>query len=507
MVGVKRRSIFTGFLIFVIINATILVTINANPSFNNNNSLNLSQSNELVTREKINVNGNNGFNEFPGTGIVSDPYVISNFEIISPVSNDYDLIVIEDTTAHFIIENNYLSGENHNTGFGIALRNAQNGLIRNNTIVKNTHSHIEIANSVNIIIESNIVTDSGGHGILLSEANNNTIRHNTISLSGGDGIASYFSINNIIENNTLSLNGLNGIRIEISDFHLVNQNTITQNVEGGLYIGSGVGNNVISNWISGNPTGIGFSKEEFSDPSSMNKISNNIISNNQQGILIGQSNENTISHNLIEGNEFDGITVDASNNNNFSENNFFNNGRGILSSGGSTNNIINCNLFEDNDDYGTYIEVNSEFELVSENDFIDNQLIPQAADNGFANLFEKNFWSDLGDLDFNGDGINDIEYMIDGSGGNVDNTSSPIRNSDPNSNISICRVGLLVILDTIVAPLPTTIITDDLLQPKLVLPITEPFLLIFFGAASITIIISLFYLRKSNIHSIKEKST
>ena len=77
-------------------------------------------------------------------------------------------------------------------------------------------------------------------------------------------------------------------------------------------------------------------------------------------------------------------------------------------------------------------------------------------------------------------------------GSNLDIIDIEVTSTDTSSDQSF-RSSLLTPISTEPRPLPT-----------LVLPVAAPFLLIFFGAASITIIISLFYLRKSRAPSIKE---
>jgi parallel beta-helix repeat protein len=72
---------------------------------------------------------------FPGTGDANAPYRIEGYNI---TDNNYELIVIENTEAFFVIQQNYLDSITSSLD-AIYIRNAKNGLVYNNTAVNNRH--------------------------------------------------------------------------------------------------------------------------------------------------------------------------------------------------------------------------------------------------------------------------------------------------------------------------------------------------------------------------------
>lgn len=500
------RKLTTAILIFLILNSSFLVL--STPK-NYSTRLNLAsrlQKDQLISREKIQIQDNSNFQGFPGSGTKEDPYIISGFDITAPESEDYNLIDIQDTDVFFIIENNYLSGNNLNNGYGILLSGVINGLIRNNEIYNTTHGGLFIQYSQDVVVENNLIADHQWAGLELFETNNIEIRNNIFNNNNAEGIASYFSTENIILNNTLSFNIYNGITIEFSDSHQISGNKIFSNGLGGILLASAESNLIEFNVISDNPTGINLINLELNGPAKDNVVVSNLINLNGEGILLEDGEDNSISQNLIDENQYDGIVM-INGRRNVISNNIISRTielQGFVSTGASSDNIINCNLFSENNIYGVFIDANSENELIKQNNFIDNFNIPQAHDSGISNSFENNYWNDQDYQDQNNDSINDNQYSIGGSTANVD--FSPATNEHlVNDDLNICNLEEIGLPSEIsISPAQTTLLTGVPLEPVLVLPIAEPFLLIFFGAASITIIISVFYLRKSNIHSNQE---
>ncbi|MHA2193639.1 MAG: hypothetical protein ACXAAR_09445, partial [Candidatus Thorarchaeota archaeon] len=72
---------------------------------------------------------------FPGTGEKATPYRIEGYNI---TDTNFELIVIENTEAFFVIQNNYLDSITSSLD-AIYIRNAKNGLVYNNTVVNNRH--------------------------------------------------------------------------------------------------------------------------------------------------------------------------------------------------------------------------------------------------------------------------------------------------------------------------------------------------------------------------------
>jgi parallel beta-helix repeat protein len=219
--------------------------------------------------------------------------------------------------------------------------------------------------------------------------------------------------------------------------------------------GGGIGNVVnitadlvnISGFTIQNTSGYYFDYAGIFIDSYYNTIFNNIITNNDDGIVLSDdSNTNTISSNIIISNNYDGILLAYSNQNNIIYNTITNPVFGIYLFNSSYNNINNnviqnnsqCGIFLDNhpdypSDYNTFsgniiinnscgIELLGDNNTVYYNNFINNTINAQDSGTNFwynSSLKEGNYWSDYIGEDNNGDGIGDIPYNITG-GSNQD---------------------------------------------------------------------------------------
>ncbi|MHA2098985.1 MAG: right-handed parallel beta-helix repeat-containing protein [Candidatus Kariarchaeaceae archaeon] len=424
-------------------NIPISTTLSYNQAFENQkNPTRPSQLGNLTPRNKINFWGDEGFEEFPGSGTEGDPYIIANFEISSPNSDDYDLIAIHDTSAYFIIENNYLTGNNVNSGFGIKLSHVENGLIRNNEIYDTTHGGISLEDSNTNILEFNTISGHQTHGLTIWQSFDIEIRNNIFEKNQGDGIASYFSNGNLLTNNTLSFNSFNGIRIEFSNDHVIQGNLVTSNIEGGIWLGGANRNIVDSNKVSNHDLGIIITIVDGTGNSGYNIIRNNEILDGIQGIYLLEGFDNIIEQNQIDGNIGNSILFERAINNNVSYNHVSNGAQGFGIRGANTkDNILTCNVFENHLGYGFRTGPLTKNLTVYQNDFANNQQNPQAYDDGLDNIFENNYWSEIGSTDLDDDGINDLQYNIAGGSDNAD--FFPLAQSifDVDNENSICAVN------------------------------------------------------------------
>lgn len=183
------------------------------------------------------------------------------------------------------------------------------------------------------------------------------------------------------------------------------------------------------------------------DHSSGNNISQNIVTNNQAGILLKYSSDNNVTVNTAIFNSYDGICLYSSSDNTVAGNIASNSMYGIaltFFSGGNTvagndasNNEYGISLWYDSDsnrvtgnnisnnDNGIYL-FDSNFNLIFHNNFIDNTI--QAYSGESTNVWDNNYpscgnyWSDYTDKDFfigpgqnqpGSDGIWDHPYVID----------------------------------------------------------------------------------------------
>ncbi len=293
-------------------------------------------------------------------------------------------------------------------------KNATGGIVPSGT------GQIILANSSNVIVKNQNLSN-GTSGILLGFSNSNLIENNTCLNSTDDGLLiSYWSNNNKIRNNTFSY-GLRGIRL----YHFSNNNTFDNN-----------------SFDSNDDTGLYFIS--YCD---YNKILNNTGNDHySQGLFLLNSNHNYIWRNQFFNNGYYGIIIQESENNTIKENNCSDNGFGISSlySNGNiiNNNTISSNNIEgihfinstrntiignhiSNNPEGIYLDNSSE-NVIYHNNLIDNTV--QAYDNMHNNTWNDsypsggNYWSDYGGVDnFQGpnqdlpgsDGIGDTNYSID----------------------------------------------------------------------------------------------
>jgi parallel beta-helix repeat protein len=206
------------------------------------------------------------------------------------VNADYDGIYLYSSS------NNNITGNtvSNNRNLGIYLDSSSNNNITDNIASNNIHG-IHLSSSGNNVVTGNIA-NSNGQGIhLWSSSSNNVITGNTASNNIYCGISLYDSSNNVITGNFASDNGYNGIYLNSSNDNDITDNFASDNVWCGIILLSSSSKNVISdNTVSNGNDGIGL------DSSSNNTLTGNTVSNNDQGIyLVSSSDYNTIYNNYF----------------------------------------------------------------------------------------------------------------------------------------------------------------------------------------------------------------
>ncbi|MFX0139853.1 MAG: nitrous oxide reductase family maturation protein NosD [Candidatus Hodarchaeota archaeon] len=152
------------------------------------------------------------------------------------------------------------------------------------------------------------------------------------------------------------------------------------------------------------------------DDTTNGKIINNNFSLNKNGIILGQSNNNTISGNTIKNNDF-GILLYTSNyNNNISGNTVNNNNYGISLYFQSDNNTISRNT-ANNNIYGIYLLISNN-NTISGNILVGNVFFIED-DGGIENTIENNnrcyteiLPSGINELKIEPYGVNDIDVNL-----------------------------------------------------------------------------------------------
>jgi len=222
-----------------------------------------------------------------------------------------------------------------------------------------------------------------------------------------NGIFLYNVTNGFINNNHFSA-CKTGIRIEHSQNISISSNLVDYNYLQGIEFDSSSNNRLYNNTISDNSNGI------LLDSSNYNELVENIIIKNNQysedsGIYFYQSGHNNITENIISLQKYRAIRMRYSDLNNFSGNSIFNNGMGILIEYSSDGNIFTRNSIYNHtgseewaDPFkGDGILCNSGgSNVINNNDIYDNSGSGINMQNiGGFNLTNNNLWSnDLDDI-------------------------------------------------------------------------------------------------------------
>ena len=255
----------------------------------------------------IRIDGNANFTSangvVSGTGTQTDPYILENWEIDG--SGYRYALYIGNTTAYFIVRNNYLRNASgvgswpyyYNTG--LILYNVQNGIVENNRFAGNSYVGTLLISTTASNITNNNVTGNGFYGILLSSSTDIEIKYNRVS-SNTNGIYLYFSNNNVLSNNNATANAY-GIYLNSSNNNYVTNNQVIGNTNSGIYLYTSNGNGVNFNTASSNNKGI------YLRGSSNNEILNNSAFSNVYGIYMESSSNNYVSNNSVTNNSNTGI--------------------------------------------------------------------------------------------------------------------------------------------------------------------------------------------------------
>jgi parallel beta-helix repeat protein len=441
----------------------------------------------------ISITSNSGFTGAngvtAGSGTASNPFVIEGWDIDRTESINQCGISISNTDSYFIIRGCNISGTNGLAGILIA--NCENGAFINNTLTGGTYG-IKVDDSRALRAVNNTCV---GPGIFYFICEDSAILNNSFS-SGGlfslEAIGVVCSHRVVVAGNNMTSGG---IRLEgVTDVEDFNSHSIDA-----------------SNKINGKPVFYCRNVSGFTCPSDAGQLlitncsdaviehmdlveakqgieisfsSNITVSHCQSNIKLSYSSNNTLENNSCFSDNWDGISLDASNSNRILDNNITNNlegigtlysddnqlcrnhifsnaynamglyysdrneihdnviefngaswaGIGIRIDAGSWNNITN-NSIHDNAQVGIGISNGD----ASQNNSIHGNSISnnngagggyiaskaQAQDDGENNEWDSqgrgNYWGDWTSPDNDLDGIVDIPYIIPGTAGAQDN--------------------------------------------------------------------------------------
>jgi nitrous oxidase accessory protein len=244
-------------------------------------------------------------------------------------------------------------------------------------------------------------------------------RDSTIIDGQGTGVPITITANNVyVKGFTIKGSGsgmfLGGILITHSDRNRISQNKITNNYDG-ISIRFSSHNIISDNLIFSNTNdGIGLHS------STNNTISTNtIFLNDNSGVGFYVSSNNIIYDNTIFSNNYHGVALSNSGNNFILYNVIKSNSYyGVIFYPQANKNIILGNLISSNN-IGMYISSDSKDNIIYHNNFNNTNQVWVDSKNIWDNGYEGNYWSTYKGYDLNSDGIGDVSYSIGKD--NVDN--------------------------------------------------------------------------------------
>jgi len=230
---------------------------------------------------------------WPGAGIESDPFVISDYEI-NAASTSKLCISIRNTTSHFLVDDNYLHHTLTNWDrAAIYLNNVTNGTVSNN-IVKYSTLGILVAFSEDVVVSGN----------------------NCSSEAEGVGTVAYGiylrSTENVsLLNNTCMFNVVAGLYLRSANESVISENSCLTSQQSGMFLRGSNDNEIFNNNISDN-WGHGIFADV--DPSYRNNITNNFFYvNDGYAIRFNTATYNRVWNNTFHHNGASDDTYDPAN--------------------------------------------------------------------------------------------------------------------------------------------------------------------------------------------------
>jgi len=154
-------------------------------------------------------------------------------------------------------------------------------------------------------------------------------------------------------------------------------------------------------------------------------ILNSIYNNTEDGIQLVDSCKNKLLKNEIYENGADGIHAVCSEENVVSESNIWNNSEyGVHILDSSKTNVLIYNVIRNCGSGGVYI-YEGQNNMITGNVLMNNDEF-DAKDNGGDNIWRNNFYSDYMGSDLNGDGFGDVPYVIHGQRGTISIDPGPL---------------------------------------------------------------------------------
>ncbi len=384
------------------------------------------------------VRSNHIDDSLTGIRLYECPGAMIDGNIISGAGTDG--ILVTEGCNGTVISGNGIIGGTHSTGisvfssgeltvagnhvdceYGIYAEYSDRDVIDGNNLGSCSNTGVWLVVTGNSTVSNNNCSGAM-YGIRLSESANNTVSDNLCINDGQTAI--YLDIsrdNNIIGNNCSG--AMTGIQLTESVNNTVSDNVCRDNLIYGIHLDYSDNNTVSGNDCLGNLQ-IGI----ILDGSGWNAVKDNLIHYNYfSGLYMYQANNNTVSGNDYVGSNL-GINFIGSNGNLITDNRFEANYNGMVLVN-SQSNTLSFNLVMNSIDYGLIVPqsdgVPTQDNVIFGNHFIGNRgaasihnsshvQVSDSGDNVWHQGDVGNIWSDWSSPDDDADGIVDRPYLIDG---------------------------------------------------------------------------------------------
>ncbi|MFX1284686.1 MAG: right-handed parallel beta-helix repeat-containing protein [Promethearchaeota archaeon] len=434
-------------------NKTVTLEDHCNRDFDPDFRVTFISHSEIIIHNDTDFHNQAIIENWEGSGIITDPYVISNYNITSRGGAG---IQISNTSVFFQLENNIISNSTDSEIGAFHLEKVTNGILINNT-AKNCYRGFYLNTTDGITITRNHA-ESNTYGYNIINSNNTVINRNTAK----ENFSGFYwdrGTNNEIINNSVQTNTYGFFLFDMWQ-STINENTATRNNDGyylqdlynctfkanyaenhtqrGLFMFSvqnctfsrnivtksqshGVSilycrlNSFKKNWVS-------FCNESgfYMMDGVNNSFEENMAKqNNHSGFYLHYSENNTLLQNTADENKY-GFTLESSQGNfidrNLAQNNIAS-GFNLI----SENNTLRWNSAITNKLYGVNLTSTSGFNIITWNAFFNNNNGGiQVYDSGSNNIIQFNHYDDHLTPDSSVDGYVDLPYNITGSADNKD---------------------------------------------------------------------------------------
>lgn len=286
----------------------------------------------------------------------------------------------------------------HNVSAAIELSYSDYNSITDN-IIHHVRKGLVMVHSSHNIIDNNTIYNSSKKSIFISwDSNFNEITKNVLDTIGEVGLALEACDDNLISDNIIvnieeqeNANQKYKSSISVNDDPADSRRYIVEKFffKIGAALGFGSNNNLITNnSISG--LNIGIAIGHIIPTNKGNKIINNTITDNDEGIVMGYSTNNYVIGNTIINSYFAGIAMDWLSDCNYIINNHIEKGYGGIGLRTCNNNIIYGNTICEFDYKGLFLWYSAN-NIIQKNNFINNSR-HASFNNGYDNVWESNYW-------------------------------------------------------------------------------------------------------------------